>query len=258
MQLMVSLRLEVLGSGAPVPTGDRVQTGLLVETDETRVLIDCGSGVLHRLVRSETDIVDIPTVMLTHHHLDHVGDLFPLLKARLFRGESSVRIVGPEGTADLVETMLDAYEYLRGALELTVEEVAPESFSVDGFDVIATESRHVLYCLAYRIRPEGADAPSITFSGDSVASADVAALANGSTVLVHDCAYSDAVPDAPHATPSELGRVLDDVRVDRVYLTHLAPETDGRHDEMLDAIGEHYDGEVRMARDGLDVDVGHV
>ena len=39
--------------------------------------------------------------------------------------------------------------------------------------------------------------------------------------------------------------------IDRVYLTHLYPHTEGRHDEMLESVGRHFDGDVRVARDGL-------
>lgn len=255
VSLMTTLYLTFLGTGAPIPTSERVQTGLLVECDDSCILIDCGSGVLHRLTQSEIDLVDISTVLVTHHHLDHVTDLFALLKARLFLGEPSLTIVGPKGTNELVEKLLSAYAYLREALDLTVREVAPGTFSVPGFDVTAGETQHVMYCLAYRITPTGEATPTITFSGDSEASSDVARLADGSTVLIHDCAYPDEVTDSPHATPTKLGRTLDGVRIDHTYLTHLAPETDGRHDEILESIGEHYDGAVHIAHDGLEIEV---
>ncbi|MFC7212556.1 MBL fold metallo-hydrolase [Saliphagus sp. GCM10025334] len=253
---MGSLHITFLGTGAPVPTGERVQTGYLIESDDSRVLIDCGSGVLHRLAQAGVELVDIAAVVFTHHHVDHVADLVPLLKARLFLGEPSLTVVGPEGTTELITNLLSAYDYLRDGLNLVVREVTPGSFSVAGFDVAAIETQHVMYCLAYRITPEGDDSPTITLSGDSEASSEVVAFADGSDLLVHDCAYPDELADAPHATPLELGRALDGARIGRTYLTHLAPETDGVDDEMLESIGEYYDGEVRIAHDGLEIEVG--
>ena len=253
---MGSLHLSFVGTGAPVPTGERVQSGYLIESDDSRVLVDCGSGVLHRLAQSGVELMDIAAVVLTHHHADHVSDLIPLVKARLFLGEPSLTVVGPEGTTELVEDLLSAYEYLRDGVDLVVREVTPGTFSVAGFDVVAIETRHVMYCLAYRITPAGDDGPTITLSGDSEASPEVVALADGSDLLVHDCAYPDELADSPHASPSELGRALDGARIGRTYLTHLAPETDGRGDEMLESIGEYYDGDVRIAHDALEIEVG--
>lgn len=252
---MKPLHLTILGTGGPVPTSERVQTGLLIEFDDSCIIIDCGSGVLYRISQSEHNLADISTVVVTHLHLDHVADLFPLLKARLFLGERQFTIVGPEGTTEFVENMLSAYDYLREAIDLTVREVTPGTFSVGGFDVAAIEAQHVTYCLAYRITPEGENTPTITFSGDSEASSDVAEFADGSNILIHDCAYPDEVTDSPHATPAELGQALDGVQIDRTYITHLAPETEGRYDEMLESIREHYDGDVRIAHDGLKIKV---
>lgn len=144
---------------------------------------------------------------------------------------------------------------LSEGVDLTVREVNPGIFSVSELKIAAIETEHVMYCLAYRITPEERDAPVITYSGDSEAMSDIAEFADGSDILIHDCAYPDAVTDSPHATPAELGRVLASVQIDRTYLTHLAPETDGRHDEMLEAISEYYDGDVRIAHDWLEIEV---
>jgi ribonuclease BN (tRNA processing enzyme) len=37
--------------------------------------------------------------------------------------------------------------------------------------------------------------------------------------------------------------------IGRVYLTHLYPHTEGRHEEMLQSIEAAYDGDVRFADD---------
>jgi ribonuclease BN (tRNA processing enzyme) len=80
------MEVTFLGTGSAMPTGDRAQTGLLVTHDDRRLLVDCGSGVLHRLAATETGYEAVHTVLLTHLHLDHVSDLLPLLKARWLAG----------------------------------------------------------------------------------------------------------------------------------------------------------------------------
>src|SRR6187455_3729634 len=63
----------------------------LVETDGTRILLDCGSMQGHRREANERnshlpfDAASIDAVLLSHAHIDHCGRL-PLLVARGFRG----------------------------------------------------------------------------------------------------------------------------------------------------------------------------
>ncbi|WP_254768992.1 MBL fold metallo-hydrolase [Salinilacihabitans rarus] len=237
------MRVTFLGTGAALPTGERFQTGILVQEAGRSLLVDCGSGVLHRLQQSGVGHEAVSTVLLTHHHLDHVADLLPLMKARWLAGEEHLEVVGPQGTKGLVDGLLSVHEYMQDKLDLQVREVVPGEFSVAGFDVSAYETRHSLPCLAYRFDDR------FTFSGDSEAFAGLANFADGSAVLAHDCSFPDEVDVSNHPTPEQLGRALAGREIGRVYLTHLYPHTTGKHAEMRNSIAAHYDGDVRFAED---------
>ena len=262
------MRVTFLGTGAAIPTGRRAQTGLLIEADDDRVLVDCGSGVLNALARTDASYEGVSTVLLTHHHLDHVADLLPLMKARWLAGEEHLEVVGPQGTKALLDGLLSVHEYMDGRIDLRVREVGPESFALAGFAVDATETRHSMYCLAYRFtNDEGAESaadgesdaapPAFTFGADSEAFEGLANFADGSAVLAHDCSFPDEVDVSNHPTPGQLGATLADsgAELGRVYLTHLYPHTEGRHEEMLESVGERYEGDVRFARDGLTIEI---
>ncbi|OIB56756.1 MBL fold metallo-hydrolase [Natrialba sp. SSL1] len=237
------MHVTFLGTGSAMPTGERFQTGILVQNDGRQLLIDCGSGVLHRLQQSGVGYENVSTVLLTHHHLDHVADLLPLMKARWLAGEEHLEVVGPQGTKGLLDDLLDVHEYMQGKIDLQVREVVPGEFTVAGFDVSAYETRHSLPCLAYRFDDR------FVFSGDSEAFAGLANFAEGAAILAHDCSFPDDVDVSNHPTPETLGRELAGREIGRVYLTHLYPHTDGRHEEMLESIGRQYDGDVRFAED---------
>ncbi|SHH57828.1 MBL fold metallo-hydrolase [Halobaculum gomorrense] len=294
------MRVTFLGTGSAMPVADRVQTGLLVEAapgDRRPLLVDCGAGILHRLSQTDPGYEAVSTVLLTHHHLDHVSDLLSLLKARWLAGEERLHVVGPPGTKALVDDLLSvgAYEYLDGRVDVSVREVHPGAeFSLAGLEIEAFETRHSTQCLAYRFADRvddsdadrdtadgdradggraggdradgdradgdpaddesdrGADAGGdFVFSGDSEAFAGLANFAEGARVLAHDCSFPDEVDVDNHPTPTQLGEALAGRDIDRVYLTHLYPHTEGRHEEMLDSIGRHFEGDVRFARDGL-------
>ena len=260
------MRLTFLGTGSAMPTGERFQTGLLLESGDDTLLVDCGSGVLHGLARTSGGYEAVDAVLLTHHHLDHVSDLFPLFKARWLAGATELIVAGPTSTEALLDGLFDVHEYMQDRLDLTIREVDEGAFSLAGFDIAATEVRHSMRCLAYRFAAEddhGGDTAGVTgdgsivFSGDTESFPELVEFADGAAILVHDCSFPDDVDVSNHPTPSSLGRVLGeaDSEVGRVYLTHLYPHTDGRHEGMLDSIGGVYDGDVRFACDGMTVDV---
>jgi ribonuclease BN (tRNA processing enzyme) len=245
------MRVTFLGTGSAMPTGKRAQSGTLIEADGNSLLIDCGSGVLGALARTDTGYEDIDMVLLTHHHLDHISDLDVLMKARWLAGATDLTIAGPSGTTQLIEDLLAVHEYMQDRLDLRLIDLEEKTFTFAGFDIIRFETRHSMPCFAYRLTPTGGG-PSVTLSGDSEPFEELIEFADGSDVLVHDCSFPDDVDISNHPTPSSLGDVLAAAEADigRVYLTHLYPHTEGRHEEMLDSIGDKYDGDVRFAEDG--------
>jgi ribonuclease BN (tRNA processing enzyme) len=278
-----------LGTGSAMPLPDRHQTGLLLEStpagdgeaddggggDGRALLVDCGAGVLHRLAGTRVGYEGVPSVLLTHHHLDHVNDLLALLKARWLAGEEHLEVVGPVGTKSLLDRLLGVHDYLEDRVDLRVREVAAGSpFEVAGFRVEGYETRHSMPCLAYRFIEDGVapasgagdeedgegtdEPPALVFSGDSEAFAGLASFADGAAALAHDCSFPDDVDVSNHPTPTQLGEALAGHDYGRVYLTHLYPHTEGRHEEMVESVREAHGGDldVRVARDGLRFRVG--
>jgi len=251
------MQITFLGTGSAMPTGSRMQTGLLLTNEGRSLLVDCGSGVLHRLAGTDVGYEAVSSLLLTHHHLDHVADLLPLIKARWLAGEEHLEIVGPLGTKGLVDDLLSVHDYLDGRIDLRIREVAADqSFAVAGFRVESHETRHSMDGLAYRFAESSAESPTFAFSGDTEAFARLGRFANDCRVLAHDCSFPDSVDVSGHPTPTKLGEALAGCDVDRLYLTHLYPHTDTKHDEMEAAVSAGgFDGEVRFARDGLRLDL---
>ena len=244
-----------LGTGSAMPTPGRMQSGLLVADGERSLLVDCGSGVLNRLAGTDPGYEGTATVLVSHHHLDHVADLLPLLKARWLAGEEHLEVVGPAGTKALLDGLCSVHDYLAGRVDLQVREVvAGETFDAGGFTVESRATRHSMDGLAYRLSADPAG-PTVADTGDTEAFEAMARFVAGCRVVVHDCSFPDGVDVSGHPTPSQLGAAFADSDVDRLYLTHLYPHTEGHHDEMRAAVSAAFDGEVHVARDGLRVEL---
>ena len=227
-----------------MPSTERIQSGTLVETDDSRLLVDCGSGVGHRLAQAGVDHRDVDTVLLTHHHLDHVADLPTLAKARWLDDHEDLTVIGPPKTTTVLDHLLSVDD-MRDRVDLTVREhtVTDAPFEVAGLTVDCVETTHSKQCFAYRFGDD------LVLSGDTVPNEDVFALADGVHTLIHECAYPDDVESEGHSTPTPLGRHLAQLDLERVYLTHLFPEAEAKAEEIRATVQEHVDADVRLAKD---------
>jgi len=80
----------VLGSGGPVATEQgRASAGYLIFIDgQPKILMDAGGGTFQRLAASGTDVKDLDVVLLSHLHIDHMGDLSPIIKTVYFHNRA--------------------------------------------------------------------------------------------------------------------------------------------------------------------------
>ncbi|AUX10430.1 ribonuclease Z [Halalkaliarchaeum desulfuricum] len=248
--------MTILGTGAALATGDRVQTGLLVDVSGSTLLVDCGSGVLHRLAGVGRDPTEIDAVLLSHTHLDHVSDLPGLVKARWMIDQSPTQIIGPPGTPDDVGPLfeidgqsdrVEVSSFETGAkpgdrIEIDVPGTTCESVS-------ATPTVHSRQGVGYRFGTR------FGFAGDTEASATLLAFFDGVDVLVHDCAFPSGGEPDNHPTPEALAEALEsaDPDIDRLYLTHLYPDAACRADEAREIVAEATDAAVHVADDTDDV-----
>src|SRR5580658_23307 len=93
------LELVVLGSGGPRPFG-RASASYIVMVDGTpRILMDAGPGAFLRIGELGLDLSSVDTVLLTHLHIDHSGDLAAFFNARALSSDGPItyRIFGPDG-----------------------------------------------------------------------------------------------------------------------------------------------------------------
>jgi ribonuclease Z len=228
----MSIKVTLLGTGVGIPQPGRSQSAILVET-ERPLLLDCGAGTLLRLDEAGIDVENLEDVLLTHLHLDHVSDLLALANARYLRQLPGLEVYGPVGTAAWFKTLHSAFPNLE-KMEVTVHEVRPmDDFSVQGFDIFAEEAKHSVTALAYRIE---AEEKVLVYSGDTEPSSRVAALAEGSNLLIHECSFPEPFDVTNHTTPKKLGRLLKNVK--RVVLTHFYPQAEGYEEDMALEVSE--------------------
>ncbi len=244
------MELIVLGSGTGQPTRDRGPAGYVVRTPRDIVLFDFGPGSMYRLTRAGVDYAPIATLFLTHHHADHCADVVALIFANLWaveaRQQRPLRIVGPRGTRQLIDTLLTVFPGLRpSAWEPQVEEWERGETSGEDWRVTSVPVVHAsVAALAFRIESEGR---SLVYSGDTGECEAMVEIARGADVLLIECSFPDGRQTTSHLTPGSAGRIARRAGVKQVVLTHFYPEFEGIDPRRQCA--QEYRGRIRLARD---------
>lgn len=252
------MRLTTLGTGTISLTPGRACAGHLVEAGGARILLDCGSGVVHRMAEHGADWWAITHVALTHFHPDHIGDLATLIFAwkwgRYPEVRAPIEIIGPPGTAALLGNLVAAFgDYITDpGFPLTVRELVPD-VEVElalGVRLTARQVPHTEESVAYSVEHEGR---RIVYTGDTGYDETLGLWAAGAAVLLCECSLPSSMAVPTHLTPEQCGDLAALAQPRLLALTHLYPPV-----EQIDVraiIGARFAGEVAIATDGWAVDL---
>jgi ribonuclease BN (tRNA processing enzyme) len=230
-----------------------VQAGHLVEAGDVRLLMDCGSGIAHRLAALSIDWASITHVALTHFHADHVLDLPTLLVAwrygTMTPRTAPLEILGPPGTAALVERLTEALgvRWAEYGFPVAVREI-PRDGSADlapGLRLAAFPVPHTPESVAYSVEHDG---HRLVYTGDSGPSDALGDWAAGCDLLLCECSLPAELAIPTHLTPEQCAALAERAAPGLLVLTHFYPPV-----EQVDVgavVGARHAGPVVLAHDG--------
>jgi ribonuclease Z len=280
------VKLTLLGTGTPIPDPARRGPAQVIEAGDELVLVDCGSGVLHRLVEAGYGSrgparaqPPFSRIAITHLHSDHITGLPDLLWAGWIMRwwDEPPPIAGPPGTAAFVEHMLLALEYdiqvrMRGErlrrewLVPRVEEIEEGWLEEgDGWRLAAFRVDHEPVDQAFGYRMDG-DGGSIVISGDTRYSENLIRHAQGADLLIHEVYWRtgalalltnvtdpDLIArrqtiDGYHTHSEEVGKVAAQAHAKHLVLSHILFRGGSPADLQAD-IAKDYHGAVTVGED---------
>ncbi|MGC9951339.1 MAG: MBL fold metallo-hydrolase [Bryobacteraceae bacterium] len=277
-----AMEVVVLGSGGPRAFGRAGSSYIVVLEGRPRILVDAGPGAFLRVGELDLDLREVDTVLLTHLHIDHSGDLAAFFNARALTSDGAIayRVFGPDGAGLFPKTsqFVDLPVGGDGAFAYQKTFGAPESFAVRdlaiGLDSARTKIVDENGLVVEEIATHHGDCPSVAyrisyrsvavvFSGDMDASAlpNLVRLAKKADLLIFNCAVLDP-PGSPsqlydlHTPPRRIGEAARDSGVKSLLLSHLAPDVEGQESAVRKSIRGAFAGPVGFARDKLRVPVG--
>jgi ribonuclease BN (tRNA processing enzyme) len=235
------VKLTVIGSSPAWPNPGGAQSGYLVETEEARVLLDCGPGVLPRLRTTEA-WPQLDAVVISHFHLDHWGDLVPWVWGVMFgpgQGRKPELWLPPGGQETLVDHgsrlgFPNMFEHAFDEREYTPH----EPFAVKDLTVTTVPMLHYRMA-AHGMRVE-ANGTSVAYSADTGPTDAIDELAGDADLFVCEATLlngdADGVPRG-HLSAEEAIEASERARARRLLLTHRPAEL-----PIADGVELAYDG----------------
>lgn len=235
------LRLRVLGSSGIHPIADNPASGFLVETEETCLWLDAGTGTFAAFQQVE-ELARVSALMVTHGHGDHCLDVFPLHYAMRFHPQGALKV--PFWAPEDVWRRLSSFVAGTEAANRTPSSSPPSTG--DGselgkltrtFDFQPTEdgdtaeigdlrlsfraTEHQVPTLAVRIEHEDR---VLVYTADTGPAVDLAPFAQGAHLLLAEATYAgERIGPPVHLTAAQAGALARRAEARQLVLTHLAP-----------------------------------
>ena len=281
--------VRTLGTGGPRVDPKRAGPATLVSIGDEHLLFDTGRGVTVQLARAGVSMSSLRHVFITHHHFDHIGDLYDVALSSWFEGRrDTLTFHGPPDTKRLVSALMtqiydkdiewrsEGEPVFGGWAPAIGRDVGPGLvFEAPHWRVSAETVVHGhglaftpaflkrWICYGYRVEAQGL---VVAISGDTVDCAGLRRLAKGADVLVQCCYLAEAEIESEHfkrlarftlACGDTVGKIAAECGVKTLVLTHQRPRRD---DVMLQAltaeVQRDFSGRLILAQDLDEVVVG--
>jgi len=276
----MALTTTLLGTGSPMPDPNRAGPSTLIQGGGENYVVDTGRGVVMRLAAAMVAPNALTAVLLTHLHSDHITDLGDIITAQWVTTfqPTTLRIVGPPGTQDVVDSTLASLELdiayrmshhddLNNPPMVEVTEVTDGDVQLDGtvrISTAPTDHRPVEPTIGFRFDYEGA---AVVVAGDTIPTAGLDRLCEGANALVHSAIRKDIIENLPvqrlkdtieyQSSPEEAAQTAQRAGIDALLLTHYVPAIPpGGEEEWRALAAEHFDGRVEVGDDLLRVELG--
>lgn len=238
---LIGCRCEVCQSKDP--KDKRLRSALMVEHDETRVVIDTGPDFRQQMLREEVTSLD--AVVFTHEHKDHIAGLDDV-RAFNYLQKKAMDVYATEAVQVALRReffyIFSGHRY-PGIPKIDLNTIDHRPFNVAGIPFIPIPVMHLnLPVLGFRM----GDFTYVT-DANSIPPASKE-LIKGSKVLVLNALRKEK--HVSHFTLNEAVQLIEELEPEQAYLTHISHQL-GKHAD----IDKSLPGYIRCAFDGLKVSV---
>jgi ribonuclease Z len=243
-------RLIILGSASAVSDEQHDNTHMLLEGQNSVVLIDCGSNALVKMKRLGIPYEDLTDVILTHFHPDHVYG-FPILLNNmwLLGRKRALRVYGLSHCIERTEDMMHAFSWTTWpnffpvAFHRVVERNGALVMDNQDFRITAYPVKHFIPTIGLRI-VDKASGKIIGYTCDTEPIPNLIDIGRDAHLLIHEAAGQSE----GHSSPAQAGEIATEAGAEKLILIHYDVwDKDPSH--LVPQAQSTFAGPVELAKD---------
>ena len=222
--------------------------GLYLEEGRTRISLDPGPGAIVQYAKREIDLTTLDAIVLSHRHLDHVGDVNVMIEAMTDGGfRHRGRLYCPSDALDDDPVVL---RYLRRFPEEIVRLQGEMAYTLNGI-TFTTNPRHIHQCETYGFR----FGDRLGWVTDSQYYEGIAEQHKADVMILHTV-LMECHGHLPHLCVADVERIIRDAQPKVAYLTHFGMTVwRANPHELAARMSDRTGVDVRAAVDGLTIDL---
>ena len=216
------MKLTVLGKYGPFPAAGGACSGYLVEKENTKVLIECGSGVFSRL-QQVCPINELSGIILSHLHSDHMSDIMILRyaldswNAQGLSEDVPVPLYAPGNPVEEYNRL-----YYKNVYQITPIHAGMQ-LKFGELTFLFQEMTHPVQSFGMVISD---GIKRIAYTGDTNYNDKIVPFVRDVNLFIADTGllYKDKTgPGVPHLTALEAGIIASKAEVEKMMLSHIWP-----------------------------------
>jgi ribonuclease Z len=155
------LEFTILGTGSATLQLTRFPSAFVLSVDNECILIDCGEGTQHQILKYKIKHTRIRTILISHLHGDHYFGLIGLISSwSLNKRTEPLTLIGPPGLLEIISIQL---KYSGTILSFKVDFIETKStvseviYENDLFFVTTIPLIHRVPCNGYLVTRKGSE-----------------------------------------------------------------------------------------------------
>ena len=226
--LNTTVSLTIMGTQSPYAKENKACPAYLLKYNQSKLLLDCGSGSHRFFDMSELENLNI---VVSHLHRDHYNDLYNYMYSSLVmknhkKLDNPIKIYLPKEPKHIFDDIKNEKLTFSIVNEITDD----KTLNIGDFECEFIKTIHSADILTYAIKAK-VNNKTIVYTGDISykSKSDIVEFAKNADILICEASFlvSHGFPkECNHLTALQAGEIAKEANVKKLILTHLWPEED--------------------------------